>query len=84
MFDQLTRSLAPSALLLGMLGCAGPTPPDAEQLDGPAACPPEDCATGYLEGDCLPDFSERDADGEEVALCDFSGDVVLVASEAMW
>lgn len=43
-----------------------------------------DCVVGLLEGDCAPDFTLPDADGDDRALRDFAGQRVVLIGTAEW
>ena len=42
------------------------------------------CLLGYETGLCAPDFTMPEASGEPVNLFEQRGNIVLVASEAIW
>ncbi len=42
------------------------------------------CTVGVEEGDCAPDFSLPDRNGEPVTLSSFRGKVALVDISAVW
>lgn len=66
--------------VVGLPACTATEP--LETSDGDTAG--WTCEEGYQVGDCSPDFALPEASGEEVSLSDYSGSVVLLASEALW
>ena len=51
-------------------------------VDTAAADTEQPCEAGYEVGLCAPDFALPEASGEPIALSDYAGSVVLLASEA--
>ena len=75
------RAVSITAASLAFSACAGPTAsPEAKETGDESQA----CAEGFYEGDCAPDFTLPEASGDPLALSDHAGDVVVVASEAMW
>ena len=74
------RAVSVSAALLALSACMDTSDEVREGDTGSEFT----CVEGLLEGECAPDFMLPEASGAEVALSDHAGDVVLVASEAMW
>lgn len=70
--------------LLALLAACTTGPEPADDSAGAARCPVGGSEVGIEEGDCAPDFTLPDRDGEVVALTDFRGKVALVDISAVW
>ena len=90
-------SAAGLSTILALTACSAPetkrgtdtaaeVPPatDSAATDTAAADTEQPCEGGYEVGLCAPDFSLPEASGAPVALSDYAGSVVLLASEAIW
>ncbi|MDP6932758.1 MAG: hypothetical protein QGG40_07565 [Myxococcota bacterium] len=65
--------------VLGWLGLWGCTSPETGDTGGPGSC-----EEGLQAGYCAPDFELPEASGQQVALSDHAGRIVLLASETLW
>ena len=88
------RGLGLAVAGAALLACASPSEPGTDESQvGPSQSAEESsqsatgeagCELGFEVGDCPPDFAMPDTLGEDTRLFDFRGDVVLIASEALW
>lgn len=65
------------SLLLTLFACSSAP----VVLDTDADAP---CEQGIQIGDCAPDFTLPDRDGEDVSLSDHEGELILINCSAMW
>jgi len=73
--------------MFGLAACAGPGElDDSSEASTTLAdnTPVVDCVEGIELGDCAPDFTLPDADGVDVSLSDYAGELILINCSAVW